>query len=81
MALKLIPAALVAVAALAAASSFAQGARSRADVNAELMEAQSRGYSLSSTSPYPPAAAQAGTPKTRDEVMSELRDAQSRVIP
>ena len=73
MALKLIPAALVAVAALAAASSFAQDTRS-----SELMEAQSRGYSLSSTNPYSPPMPQMGTPKTHDEVMSELRDAHSR---
>ena len=61
MALKLIPATVIAIAALAAASSFAQGARSRADVNAELMDAQNHGYVLSSTNPYAPPTSQAGT--------------------
>ena len=73
MTLKLIPAALVAVAALAAASSFAQDTRS-----SELMDAQSRGYSLSSTNPFPPPTSQMGTPNTRESVMNDLRDAQSR---
>ncbi len=73
MALKLFPVALVAVAALAVTSSFAQGAKTRADVNAELQQAYSQGYSPSSL--YAPSMAQAGMPRTRADVKAELMQA------
>ncbi len=73
MALKLFPAALVAVAALAAASSFAQGAKTRAEVNAELQQAYGQGYSPSSL--YAPSVPQTASPRTREDVTAELMQA------
>ena len=52
--------------------------KTRDEVMSELRDAQSRGYSLSSTSPYSPVMSEMSGPKTRDEVMSELRDAQAQ---
>lgn len=78
MSLKLIPAALVAVAALAAGSSFAQDMQSQTNTSSQLMDAQSRGYSLSSSNPYSPPMPQMGAANTPESVMSDLRDAQSR---
>ena len=86
MASKLFSAALVAVAALAAGSSFAEtpipglsdqvsvsGMKTREEVRSELVQAQRRGYSLSSTSAFPPATVQtAANPITRAEVKAEV---------
>ncbi len=87
MASKLFSAALLGAAALAAASSFAEtpipglsdqlsvsgGMKTRGEVKSELVQAQRRGYSLSSTSAFPPATAQAiANPITRAEVKAEV---------
>ena len=104
MVFKLLPATVVAIAALAAGSSFALGTPSSADVNsrldslivtnhyppatagtpmtraevmAQLHDAQSRGTPLIVSNHYPPATANAGAPETRAEVMAQLRDARS----
>ena len=87
MASKLFSAALVAAAALAAGSSFAGtpipglsdqlsvsgGMKTREEAKSELVLARRRGYSLSSTSAFPPATVQAAAnPISRAEVKAEV---------
>lgn len=86
MASKLFPAALLATAALASGSSFAEvpipglpdqvsassGMKTREEVKAELLQAQRQGYSLSSTNPFPPPAAAPASQLTRAQVKADM---------
>lgn len=84
---KLLSSALIAVASLSAASAFAdnnnypeisvQGSSlSRAQVRAELVQAQRDGTLIKSDDAYPSTVATQAGSKTRDEVKAELRAAQ-----
>lgn len=85
----LVSAAILAVAALTSVNSFADDNRypadqvsvtsnkTRADVRAELLQAQREGYKISSDSTYPaPDSTPAASTKTRAEVRAELLQAQ-----
>ncbi|MGH8846095.1 MAG: DUF4148 domain-containing protein [Polaromonas sp.] len=86
---KLVSASILAIAALSSASSFAgdhrypedpvsvTSGKTRADVRAELLQAQREGYKISSDSTYPaPDSTPAASTKTRAEVRAELLQAQ-----
>ncbi|SFC68360.1 protein of unknown function [Polaromonas sp. OV174] len=80
-----ITAAVIAVAALTSVAASADtydkylfdqvqatSTKTRAEVNAELVQAQRQGYTLSSRNPFPPANTQAVASKTRAEVRAEV---------
>ncbi|MDB5850335.1 MAG: hypothetical protein JWP29_4087 [Rhodoferax sp.] len=85
---KILSSALIAVASLTAVSAFAgdndfypatpaqTSSVSRAQVRAELVQAQRDGSLIKADDAYPAAVATQGSVKTRDQVKVELRDAQ-----